>query len=121
MAYDKQKLEKYIIDSISTEGYGVKATTNKEKLQFLYNTFKSEFGHEIARKGEVNAFKDWIQGLPGSFNIEFYNNKILELAKRIGSLPANPTEKEEDKIIDNYWNFMAVNTFKLFRKYKVKT
>jgi len=46
------------------------------------------------------------------------NYKILELAKKWGSLPENPIEKQEDKILNNYWAFMAFQTLKLIEKYK---
>ena len=112
--------ENYIIDAIDSDAYDVKTTTKKEKLQFLKDTFRSEYGFAISRMGEVNAFKEWIQGLPSVFNIPFQNYEILQLAKKSGSLPQNATEKQEDRVLDNYWNFMAVKTFQAFRKYKVR-
>ena len=121
---EKQKQNKfyedYIIESISSEGYDVDLKTKKEKLQFLKDTFKSEYGHAISTQGEQKAFQNWIQGLPSSFNIEFYNHEILQLAKKSGSLPQNATEKQEDKVLSNYWQFMTVHTFKAFKKYGVE-
>jgi hypothetical protein len=118
-SYDKEFYDNYIIDAISTEGYDVEAKTTKEKLQFLKRTFESEYGHMIPRVGEQKAFSEWIRSLPSTFNIEFYNNEIIELAKKGKSLPENPTEKQEDKILENYWDFIAARTFHLFKKYKV--
>lgn len=112
--------EDYVIESIDSEGYDANPKTKKEKLQFLKDTFKSEYGHAIARQGEQKAFQEWMQGLPSSYNVEFYNNKILALAKKSGSLPQNATEKQEDRVIENYWNFMSVKTFQAFKKHGVK-
>lgn len=117
------KYENYILDSISADGYDVpEPKTPKEKLQFLYDRFISEYwdnNQSVQRMGKQNAFKEWIQGLPSSFNIEFSNYNILQLAKRMGSLPQNATEKQEDRVLENYWNFMANKTFQAFRKYDV--
>lgn len=121
---DRQKAnrnyEAYIIESINSDDYDADPKTKKEKLQFLKDNFKSEYGFMIARVGEQNAFKEWISGLPSSFNIEFMNYKILLLAKKMGSLPENATDKQEDKVLENYWNFMANKTFQTFRKYGVQ-
>jgi hypothetical protein len=115
----KDKYYKYIIDCIDSDAYDVETTGTKEKLQFLSDTFQKEFGWNIERIGQYKAFQEWIQGLPSVFNIEFENYKILELAKKVGTLDKNATEEQEDRIIDNYWNFITVLTFQLFRKYKI--
>jgi len=48
------------------------------------------------------------------------NYKIIEIAKKSGSLPKNATQNQEDRVLENYWNFMASKTFQLFNKYGVK-
>lgn len=115
----KQKAETYILESIDSDAYDIVTTTDKEKLQFLADTFKKEAGWNIERVRAYKAFQEWIMGLPTAFNIEFENYKILELAKSWGSIPNNATELQEDKILDNYWNFITNHTFQLFRKYKI--
>ncbi len=115
--------EKEVIDSINGESYGKTFKSDKEKLQFLKDTFRSEFwdnNPSAQRMGEQNAFKEWISGLPSTFNIPFTYHDIIKLAKKNKSLPINSTEKQEDRVIENYWNFMANKTFLAFRKYNVK-
>jgi hypothetical protein len=109
----------YILDAIDTDGYDVEADTNKEKLQFLFDTFKSEYGWMIARKGLYGAFTEWLQGVPTVIRIDIYNSEILELAEKWGSIPHNATSRQEDKIIDNWFNFITNKTFQLFRKYGI--
>ncbi len=112
-----QTIKQYIINAIDSEGYGVETKTDREKLQFLYDTFISEYGWNIKQTSSSRlSFKEWLQGLPSVFNIVFTNYDILELAKKWGSLPANPTEKQEDKIIENYWHFMATKAMDLINK-----
>ncbi len=115
----KKNIQAYIIDCIDSSSYDVVTTTPQEKLKFLYDTFKAEYGFNIDRVGEYKAFENWTQGLPTVFNIEFENYKILELAKEMGGLEENATEKQEDKVLENYWNYITVNTFQLFKKYKI--
>ena len=121
LSEQRKNYEKYVLDSIDASGYeGQNPKTDKEKLQFLKDTFKSEYGFAIKQKGERKAFEEWISGLPSSYNIEFYNNKILELAKKMGSLSQNPTEKQEDQVIEGYFGYMTNQTFRLFEKNGVK-
>ncbi len=108
----------YIIKSINPENYDVVARGTAKKLQFLHDTFVKEAGWNIERVGEVNAFKEWAQGLPSAFNIEFTNYEILQLAKKWGQVTLGDTQRE-DHILNNYWNFIAVKTFQLFKKYKI--
>jgi|WetSurMetagenome_2_1015567.scaffolds.fasta_scaffold603711_2 hypothetical protein len=114
-----EMINQYILDAIDTEGYNVNCNTDKEKLLFLYDTFKKECYYHLSKDGYFKSFYGWCQGLPSSFNIEFANHKIIELAKSWGSLPENATDKQIDKILENYWDFMTVKTFQLFKKYKI--
>jgi len=111
--------KQYILDCVDGTGYNKELTTNEEKLNFLYDTFKNEYSWAIDRLGPYKAFKEWIMGLPSSFNIEFSNYNILQLAKKWGSIPENATEKQENKILENYWNFITAKTFQLFNSYKI--
>lgn len=115
----------YILQSIDTEGRELdkEPTTAKERLQFLYNTFKSEYVYEnnIKRYGSLeNCFREWIMGLPSAFNIEFRNHKILDLAKQWGSITETSTERRKDDILLNWFNFIAIKTFQLFKHYKIE-
>ena len=118
LALDKVSKE-YILSCISSDGYDQEPKTDPEKLRFLYDTFISEKGWEIKRIGLVPCFEDWIRGLPSSFNIDFSNYDILELAKKWDSIPLNATEDQEHKILDNYFNFITAKTFQLFRKHDI--
>ena len=48
---------------------------------------------------------EWLQGL--ALDIEFYNYDIIQLAIKMGSIDENPSESLQDKVINNYFNFMA--------------
>ena len=111
-------INQYITGCIDSSAYGVETITDAEKLSFLFQTFKREKQWHIDQNREslVNIFKDWLQGLPTVLTIEFENYKILRLAKTWGSLPEKPTEKQEGKLLENYWDFMAYRTMKLIIK-----
>lgn len=58
-------------------------------------------------------------GLPSCIDIPFMNYDILQLAKEFGSIPQDASEKEEEKIIERYWDFMANKIFVLFNRYEI--
>jgi len=111
--------KRYILDCIASDDHDIFKLTEKNKLEFLFERFTSEKDYEIRINGPRIAFSDWCMGLPSCFNIEFENYKILKLAKKWGSLAQNATEKEEEKILSNYWNFITTKTFQLFNKHGI--
>lgn len=112
----------YILNSIDGDGYGVNLATDKQKIDFVYNTFKSEYAHNIKYYGgnEVRAFAEYLPGLPSCINIEWRNVYILQMAKEWGALPGNATEKQIDKILANWFNYIAINFFQLRNKLATK-
>lgn len=111
-----QLAQQLILENIDSDGYGVNIKTDIDKIKFLKKTFLDEYGWAVGRMGLQSAVESWLRGLPSSLTLPFYNDEILEVAKQWGSLPINSTEKQEDKILNNYWKLMAANVVKLFRK-----
>jgi hypothetical protein len=112
----------YILNAIDGEGYGKELNTDQEKLQFLADTFKKEyvFPENLKRYGSYQeVFRQWIMGLPTCFSIDYSYYDTIQLAKKWGTLPENATEKQEDRIKDNWFNLIANKTFILMKKYKV--
>lgn len=117
---NKITFEQYLINCIDANGYGLSPQTDTEKLQFLYDTFISEYGWLIPKRGERNSFLEWISGLPSSYNVEFENYQILNLGYLLGMLPANVTEEQEDLFIEQWFKMVTNETFKLFKKHGIK-
>lgn len=111
--------KQYILDNIDGDNYGIELSTDAERIQFLHDTFYTEYGWMVDRVGESKALTEWLMGLPSACHIAFMNHEILQIAKEWGSLPENPTEKQEDKILANWFNFIANKIGQLFRGYRV--
>lgn len=100
-------VKRFIIDAIDPEVYDSGASTDAEKLAFFNECFESEYGYAIERYGRNTALAEYLSGLPSIIALPFYNSDILKHAVEWGSLAQNATEQEEDKILENYWQFMA--------------
>lgn len=110
--------QQLIIDNINTDDYGLKNATELEKIKLLKNTFESEYGWAVNRMGLQNAVETWLRGAPTIIDLPHWNDDIIAIAKQWGSIPQNATEKQEYKILNNYYRLMAANVVKLFRKIK---
>jgi hypothetical protein len=111
-------IKSYIISAISSDGYDVEEpATIKAKLQFLHNTFMYEYGkwHIEQSKSYTKSLKEWIAGLPSSFNIDFYNDAIIKKGVEFGALTDQSTDSQEWKYIENWFHMVATKTTQLLR------
>ena len=86
-------------------------------IAYIADRFNSEMKWRIDQAGQQTAMIDWLQGL--ALNIEYNNHDILDLAIKWGSIGSNASEKQEQKILDHYWQFMAVKTLQLISGYRL--
>ena len=101
----KKNYKNYILSNIEEDIEGNPISSEADKINYIFDRFNSEYGWRVNQVGKVAAMVDWLQGL--ALNIEFYNDEIIKLAVRLGSIDENPSEKLQDRVIENYWNFMA--------------
>ena len=87
--------------------------TDKARVNWVADTFNRDYRHAVKHYGKQRAFSEWLQGLPSAIHIDFMNYRIIELAKQWGSLPADDTEWQEDKIISNWFNFILFKFWQL--------
>lgn len=105
--------KKYLIDSIAWDECD--DMTAAEKIAFCKSEFErvANYPYNIKRfPNEQNRLADWLAGLP--ISIAYTNYDILQLAVAWGSIPADYSEKQAEKILENYFNFMAAKLLQLF-------
>ena len=108
-------MKKTIVDNIDFEGYGLDNDVYLyDKIKTLYNIFRMEYGWNIDRMGERRAFCEWLQGLPSSLTVPFYNHDILNRAYIHGALQANATEEQEDEFLNKYFMNLSDAFFTLY-------
>lgn len=111
------KLFDYIIECIDSSGSNFNPETDFEKVKYLDDTFKGEFWHDynkrIYNNDEKKGFSEWILGLPSSFNIDYANHLILEVAIKLDLIEDNLTYDQEEEFLHNWYNLIADNFIKL--------
>ena len=103
----KKNYKNYILNSINSESYDITTNSDQDKINFFINTFKKEYDFMIDRVGIYKALTEYLAGLPSTITLPIYNHDILKLAINMGSVDPELSEKQEDNIINNYYNFMA--------------
>ena len=102
----KENYKNYILNCLDSEDDLIgKNLPRQEKIKYLFNRFNSEYGWNIQRVGKRKALEDWLSGL--AINIPCYHFDIIELAKEMGSIDENSDDAVEDRVIENYFSFMA--------------
>lgn len=102
----QENYKNYILDCIDSEDDLInKELSREEKIKYLFDRFNSEYGWNIQRVGKQKALEEWLSGL--AINIPYTHFDIIELAKNMGSANQNLSTVQEDRIIENYFNFMA--------------
>lgn len=109
----KTYFENIILQNIDLDAYEIERGSELENIQNVHKIFLSEYGHEIKRRGEKNAFTEWLQGLPSILTVPFYNSEILNIAYIHGMIEANATEEEEDKFLERYFSSLSEAFFTL--------
>ena len=105
----KKNYKAYILECISTEfnwdDLIEKDLSDDDLINYLFDRFYSECGWAIPREGKRSAMTGWLQGL--AIAIPYTYSDVIELAIEMGSIDENPSEALEDRVIENYFSFMA--------------
>ena len=115
----KNNYKRYLIDCIEYPEFAC-ATNDYLIVDRFFKIFKDEYSFEIKRQGEFYALAEYMQNQPSSITLPSYHHEQIELAKSFGSIPQDATEKQEQKIIDNFYIFFANYMLQLKRTYKIE-
>lgn len=110
----KEIISSYLFDALNDIDNELR--TKEQVAAYSFARFKSEYNNAYNKSQYPNLqsrLANYLMGLP--FDIEFENYKIIELAKKWGTLAPDATDKQEDKITENYWNFMAFHILKFWK------
>lgn len=111
------KAAAYILSCIDPSGYDEVAETDADKISFMYHTFIVEYGWMVDHIGITEALSSYFAGLPSCCTVEWYNYDIINRAITWEMIPANANDSQLENLLDNWFDFMAKCTVKLFRRY----
>lgn len=83
----------------------IKLIDDKAKITFLFDRFYSEYEWRVKQAGKRQAMIDWLSGL--ALSLPCYNGEVIDLAIEMGSINDNPSDQLIDRVLENYFPFMA--------------
>lgn len=107
----------YILDSVYSDELNTETMTDKERIEFLLDTFFEEkYKNDRRRMFTVNLLSEWLQGLPSAISVAFYYSDISETGKSMGYCK---DARSEARFINNWWGMLAYYIIRLARIYKI--
>jgi hypothetical protein len=108
----------FILSTIEAEELAERGLHDTEsgRIDYIISRLESETGEEVLG---VYVIEQWLSGL--ALNIPFEYWEILELAEACGSCRYDMTDRQNEKIVDNYFNFMANQVALMINQHKFST
>ena len=102
----------FILDCIDEDNDGNPLITDDQKINHIFDRIESEAGWNVERVGKHDAIAEWLSGM-AILGVPIYRQEIIELAQEMGSADSDLSDREEEKIWNNYYKFMANQVLKL--------
>lgn len=107
----------YILDSVYSDELNTETMTDKDRIEFLLDTFFEEkYKNDRRRMFTVNLLREWLQGLPSAISVAFYYSDIAATGKSMGYCK---DARSEARFINNWWGMLAYYIIRLARIYKI--
>lgn len=111
------KVRDYAVNAIDKVG------DDKAKLSYFFWSFEQEYNFEYNRKrygGIQNVLREYLLGLPSTINIAFTYHEIEKLLREWGYIKDKASEKQIEKELDAYWNYIAMALVVEARRAKIE-
>ena len=95
-----------LLETVDGDGYGVELKTQKDKRNFLRDTFISEYGWAVERMGSKAAIKEWLRGLPSAISFPFYTHETSQVVRNLNSGKSFARSDNHD-LDEIYWERLA--------------
>ena len=116
MTTDRKAVKQFILEKIDLEGYGFTPETDNDKILCAYNVCLQEVGHMKDREGTQAMIEYWFSGLCSVISLPYLYADIIPLAVKWGGLPADHTDRQADKICQNWFRYMAAQFLQMVNK-----
>lgn len=107
----------YILDSVYSDEIDTESMTDKERIEFLLDTFFEEkYKYDRRMMRVYDLLREWLQGLPSAISVAFSYYDIAVTGKTMGYCK---DARSEARFINNWWGMLAYNILRLARIYEI--
>jgi hypothetical protein len=101
----KQAIKQYLMDCLES---------SESSIEYFFQCFESEYNLEHNKRrlpNYQNRLAEYLSGLPSCINIDFSNHDIIKAAEQLHDCTL--TDKQQDKVINFWFNHLAFHLIKL--------
>lgn len=107
----------YILDSVYSDVFDTESMTDKERIEYLLDTFFEEkYKNDMRRMCVLDLLREWLQGMTSAINVAFIPYDIAVTGKSMGYCK---DARSESRFINNWWTILASNIIRLARIYEI--
>lgn len=107
----------YILDSVYSDVFDTESMTDKERIEYLLDTFFEEkYKNDMRRMCVLDLLREWLQGMTSAINVAFIPYDIAVTGKSMGYCK---DARSESRFINNWWTILASNILRLARIYEI--
>lgn len=107
----------YILDSVYSDVIDTESMTDKERIEYLLDTFFEEkYKNDMRRMCVLDLLREWLQGMTSAINVAFIPYDIAVTGKSMGYCKDS---RSESRFINNWWTILASNIIRLARIYEI--
>ena len=107
----------YILDSVYDDEFNTDSMTDKERIEYLLDTFFDEKYKFDRRNMRVqDLLREWLQGLPSVISVAFSYYDIAITGKQLGYCQ---DARSEARFINSWWDMLSCNILRLARIYEI--
>lgn len=107
----------YILDSVYSDVFDTESMTDKERIEFLLDTFFEEkYKYDRRRLCVLDLLREWLQGMPSAISVAFSYYDIAVTGKTMGYCK---DARSEARFINNWWGMLAYYILRLARIYEI--
>ena len=107
----------YILDSVYSDVFDTESMTDKERIEYLIDTFFEEkYKNDMRRMCVLDLLREWLQGMTSAINVAFIPYDIAVTGKSMGYCK---DARSESRFINNWWTILASNIIRLARIYEI--
>jgi len=103
----------YLFGCIYSDEFDVEKMNDREKIEYVFKQFEAEHGGGYYKKSfpnEQSRLADWLQGLPTSCSVSFYNDDIIKIGKSWGFCQ---TERKAAEFVNNWFSVLALRLIQM--------
>lgn len=107
------KVYAYILDAIELDdyGYNTETMTDREKVEAVYNVFVDEYYNHLRGWRRVDAFEQFLRGLPSSLSVIYSDYDIQQQGRAWGYCQ---TPRAAARFVNSWWSVLAQRFLEMY-------